>query len=69
LILPALAVNKLKARYILVWAYGVGFIGYVLGLFLSASFDLPSGAAIVATLALTAALFRVINKILVKRKS
>lgn len=69
LILPALAVNKLKARYILVWAYGVGFIGYVLGLFLSASFDLPSGAAIVATLALTAVLFRVIDKILVKRKS
>jgi zinc/manganese transport system permease protein len=67
LILPALAVNKLKARYILVWAYGVGFIGYVLGLFLSASFDLPSGAAIVATLALTAALFRLLNKVLIKR--
>jgi zinc/manganese transport system permease protein len=69
LILPALAINKLKGKYVLLWAYGIGFIGYVLGLFLSASFDLPSGAAIVATLALTAVMFRIISSTLIKRKS
>ncbi|WP_299790470.1 metal ABC transporter permease [uncultured Shewanella sp.] len=58
LILPALAVNKFKAEHSLVVAYLVGLIGYILGLVLSASFDLPSGAAIVATLAVSAILFR-----------
>jgi zinc/manganese transport system permease protein len=66
LILPALATNKLQGKHILLWAYGVGLVGYLLGLFLSASFDLPSGAAIVATLAFSAALFRLANKAIVK---
>lgn len=58
LILPALAVNKLKSKWSLISAYGVGLVGYVIGLLLSARFDLPSGAAIVTTLALTAVIFR-----------
>ena len=62
LILPALAINKLKGKYALLWAYAVGLIGYLLGLYLSASLDLPSGAAIVATLALSAILFRLVSK-------
>lgn len=67
LILPALAINKLLGNYALMWAYGVGLVGYLFGLFLSASFDLPSGATIVATLALSAALFRLASKVIVKR--
>lgn len=67
LILPALAINKLQGKYPLVWAYVVGLVGYLLGLFLSASFDLPSGATIVATLALSAVIFRLLNKLIAKR--
>lgn len=67
LILPALAINKSQGKYPLVWAYVVGLIGYLLGLFLSASFDLPSGATIVATLALSAVIFRLLNKLITKR--
>jgi zinc/manganese transport system permease protein len=62
LILPALAINKLKGKGALLWAYVVGLVGYVLGLYLSATFDLPSGAAIVATLALSAITFRLITR-------
>ncbi len=69
LILPALAINKLQGKYVLLWAYGVGLIGYVFGLFLSASFDLPSGATIVTTLALSAVLFRLSSKVFMKAES
>ena len=58
LILPALAVNKFKVKYRLPTAYLVGLVGYIFGLILSARFDLPSGAAIVATLAVSAIVFR-----------
>lgn len=67
LILPALAINKLQGKYALLCAYCVGLAGYLLGLYLSASFDLPSGAAIVATLAVSAAVFRLTKKYLVKK--
>ncbi|WP_137225159.1 MULTISPECIES: metal ABC transporter permease [Shewanella] len=63
LILPALALNKYQGKAKLAWGYGVGVVGYIAGLVLSASFDLPSGAAIVATLALSALLFRVLLKL------
>lgn len=66
LILPALAINKLQGKQVLLWAYGVGLVGYLLGLYLSASFDLPSGAAIVATLAFSAVIFRLVSKASVK---
>ncbi len=58
LILPALALNAYVGRGALAWAYMVGLVGYVFGLWLSASLDLPSGAAIVATLAMSALVFR-----------
>ncbi|MCE9685851.1 metal ABC transporter permease [Shewanella sp. AS16] len=58
LILPALALNKYRGSFSWVLAYGVGLSGYLIGLLLSASFDLPSGAAIVAALAVSALLFR-----------
>ncbi|QYK04762.1 metal ABC transporter permease [Shewanella zhangzhouensis] len=61
LILPALAVNKLNCAKALGWAYLVGLCGYLAGLLLSAMFDLPSGAMIVATLALSAMVFRLVS--------
>lgn len=66
LILPALAINKLEVKRVLFWAYSVGLLGYILGLYFSASFDLPSGAAIVATLALSAIVFRLVSRLVVK---
>ncbi|MFC5569878.1 metal ABC transporter permease [Lysobacter yangpyeongensis] len=51
LIVPALATAGMKGRGRLVAAYVIGALGYVLGLGLSAVFDLPSGAMIVWTLA------------------
>ncbi len=52
LIIPALATAALRrgARRNLL-AYGIGALGYALGLALSALLDLPSGAVIVCTLA------------------
>ncbi|MDX1279968.1 metal ABC transporter permease [Shewanella colwelliana] len=66
LILPALAVNKYLGKAKWAIAYLVGIVGYGVGLVLSASFDLPSGAAIVATLALTAVAFRLLQPKLAK---
>ena len=51
LIIPALATRTLRGRRRHVVAYGVGALGYSLGLALSALLDLPSGAVIVWTLA------------------
>ena len=59
LILPALAVNRLKGTKALVLGYGAGLTGYLLGLWASATWDLPSGATIVCTLAVVCALMRV----------
>jgi zinc/manganese transport system permease protein len=55
LVLPALAVRK-RARHAHLWGYGIAVTGYTLGLGLAALFDLPAGAVIVYTLALTALL-------------
>jgi len=56
LIIPALATRAHRGprRYLI--AYGLGALGYALGLALSALFDLPSGAVIVWTMAACAAL-------------
>jgi zinc/manganese transport system permease protein len=54
LIIPALAGRFYPARRQLAVGYGVGVLGYVLGLALSAVFDLPSGAVVVWTLATVA---------------
>jgi zinc/manganese transport system permease protein len=51
LIIPALATGGQVGRRRYTIAYGVGALGYALGLALSALFDLPSGAVIVWTLA------------------
>jgi zinc/manganese transport system permease protein len=51
LIIPALATRRMPGRRRLVLAYGLGAVGYALGLALSALLDLPSGAVVVCTLA------------------
>ncbi|OIQ98541.1 high-affinity zinc uptake system membrane protein ZnuB [mine drainage metagenome] len=53
LIIPALAVRNWPESRKLLGGYSVGVIAYVLGLALSAVFDLPSGAVIVWCLAFT----------------
>lgn len=50
LIVPALAVAGMRGRGWQATAYAIGAAGYVVGLVLSAVFDLPSGAMIVWTL-------------------
>ena len=51
LIIPALATRRIQGRWRLFVGYGLGGLGYALGLALSALLDLPSGAVIVWTLA------------------
>jgi zinc/manganese transport system permease protein len=50
LIVPALAARRYAAPLRLGVGYGVGLVGYVLGLAASALFDLPTGAVIVVAL-------------------
>jgi len=55
LIVPALASRRLSPARRLAAAYAVGVVGYVLGLALSALFDLPSGAVVVWAMAVVGA--------------
>jgi zinc/manganese transport system permease protein len=57
LIIPVLAATALPRRRQLVAAYGVGLTGYLVGLVASATLDVPTGAAVVCALALTAIVF------------
>ena len=50
LIVPALAARRFAPRLRLWVGYGVGVVGYILGLVASSLLDLPTGAAIVVTL-------------------
>jgi zinc/manganese transport system permease protein len=56
LIIPALATGRRAGKVGLAIGYGLGALGYALGLTLSAVFDLPSGAVIVWALAACALL-------------
>jgi zinc/manganese transport system permease protein len=56
LIVPALASRRFPERHRLAIGYAVGIAGYVAGLIASSVFDLPTGAVIVATLAIVFAL-------------
>ena len=53
LILPSLVIRNIP-KYSLVYGYIVSVTGYILGLVMAAIFDLPAGAMIVYSLALTA---------------
>ena len=57
LIVPALAVRSLRPAWRLPVGYAVGALGYLLGLALSARFDLPSGAVVVLVMAGIAPVF------------
>ena len=58
LIIPALATYKIRnQQYKLIYGYLSGILGYVAGLILSYSVDLPSGPLIVLTLAVSAVIF------------
>ena len=59
LIIPALGTRAVRGPRRHAWAYGLGALGYALGLALSALLDLPSGAVIVWTLAATSLLFAI----------
>ena len=56
LIVPSLGTRNHLARRRLPLAYGIGLLGYGLGLLLSSALDLPSGALIVWCLAVLAAI-------------
>ena len=53
LIMPAIAVRNWPESKKIIGAYLIGSVAYLLGLGLSAVFDLPSGAVIIWCLALT----------------
>lgn len=55
LIIPALAARSAPRGRHFVTGFAVGLIGYLLGLFSSAAWDLPTGAAIVCGLAIAGA--------------
>jgi zinc/manganese transport system permease protein len=61
LILPALAASAVRRRWRVLFGYGVGLVGYVLGLLASALWDVPTGAAIVCALAVVAVLTVVLS--------
>lgn len=62
LILPALATHGLNDRRGLAVGYGIGALGYGLGLWLSVPFDLPAGPLIVVMLALLALLMAALRR-------
>ncbi len=53
LILPALAIRKVN-KFVLIYGYLIGGLGYLTGLVLAAILDLPAGAMIVYSLAVMA---------------
>ena len=57
LIMPAIAVRNWPQSRKLIGGYVIGTVAYILGLVLSAIFDLPSGAVIVWSLAVTGIFF------------
>ncbi len=63
LIIPALATVGGKGKRQLIAAYVIGIAGYVLGLALSAVFDLPSGALIVWLLAACGMLAQLVQSV------
>lgn len=67
LILPALAIRSMS-KNALVYGYIVSIAGYILGLIIAALFDLPAGAMIVYSLALSALVFVAYRKIAIRDK-
>jgi zinc/manganese transport system permease protein len=69
LIIPALVARGLGVKHPVPFAYGLGLLGYLLGLLSSALLDLPTGAAIVCALALLAALSAIAGAVRVQMRA
>ncbi|MFP5349243.1 MAG: metal ABC transporter permease [Gammaproteobacteria bacterium] len=67
LILPALATRNAPPHTRLLWGYGVGVLGYIAGSVFSIMFDLPTGATIVWSLALSAIAIALVRRTPVDR--
>ena len=65
LILPALAAINTPRRRRLHAAYLVAFLGYAIGIPLSAMIDMPTGAVVTWMLAVTAVIYRIGNRLMV----
>ncbi len=68
LFMPTLIGSSLTGNKKYGYAYGMGLTSYLLGLILSASYDLPSGASIVWCLATLAAITAFLSKQNVKNE-
>ncbi|MDX1914600.1 MAG: metal ABC transporter permease [Methylophilus sp.] len=62
LIMPAIAVRHWSASRKLIGGYGVSIVAYLVGLIVSAIYDLPTGAVIVWSLAITGILANLMIK-------
>ena len=62
LIVPAVATRSMRSGRGLAFAFAIGLAGYLLGLVLSAVFDLPTGAVIVWSLAAIAAVVMAVRR-------
>lgn len=62
LIIPALAIRKVK-KHALIVGYSIGIIGYLVGILGSALFDLPTGPLIVWSLFIISGLFLLLVRI------
>jgi len=70
LIIPALATRHIEHRWLrVICGYGVGIVGCLAGLVLSVGADLPAGAIVVWSLAITALLFAWLVAPLLARKN
>jgi len=70
LIIPALATRHVGGRWLrIVCGYGIGIVGCLAGLVLSVSADLPAGAIVVWSLAITALIFAWLVWPLLRRKN
>ncbi len=70
LIIPALATRHIEHRWLrVIGGYGVGIVGCLIGLVLSVGADLPAGAIVVWSLAITALVFAWLIAPLLTRKN
>ncbi|MFA0013634.1 metal ABC transporter permease, partial [Vibrio lentus] len=67
LVIPALCAATLKGFRFFIASIGIGTVGILCGLAVSAYYDLPSGASIVITLFLAGLIFNIVSQ-LIRRK-
>lgn len=67
LIIPALAVRRIREPYRILLAYLVGIVGFMAGLWLSFAYDLPTGAIAVWSMTGCAFLFMLVTQYYLQR--